>query len=113
MKNRRQRMEDHPGQEVVRVERTLLEGPETFTIVKGQLVLAQRGGLPFIKVLDQAFDGVNVIALELSIAGERLPEIRRLDRKLEERIHRMIHKAWRSMPMGKGPVQVSLLAIIG
>ncbi len=113
MKSRRQRMEDHPEQEVVRVERTLLEGPEIFTIVKGQLVLPQRGGLPFIKVLDQAFDGVNVIALELSIAGEQLPEIRRLDRKLEERIHRMVRKAWRNMPEGNGPVQVHLLAIIG
>lgn len=113
MKNRRQRMEDHPEQEVVRVERSLLDGPENFAVMKGQLVLPQRGGLPFMKVLDQAFDGINVIALELSIAGMQLPEIRRLDKKLEDKIDRMVRNAWKKSSDATRPVQVRLLAIIG
>ena len=90
MKSRKQRREEKPEQQVTPVKRLLLKGPESFALVKGELVLPHRGGVPFMKVLDQAFDGDNVIALELTIGDTSFPEIRRLDKKLSDKVLRIV-----------------------
>ena len=113
MKNRRQREEDASDQVVRRVEKVLLDGPEHFAWVRGALCFPQRGGVTFMQVLAQAFEGVNVFALDLSIAGEQLPEIKRLDKKLEQKIDRMVRKACGSAKGDDEPIQVRLCAIIG
>ena len=114
MKNRRQRLEEHPQQDITRVERVLVDGPERFAMVREELVLPLRGDLPFRKVMDQAFDVENVIALELTVAGEVLPDIRKLDKKLDQKIQRLVSKAGGGRLTTNGwLVHMRLCAIIG
>ena len=112
MKSRKQRREEQPEQQVTRVTRVLLNGPEFFALVNGIAVLPDRGALPFMKVLDQAFDEANVIALELTIGETAFPEIRRLDKKLSDKILRVVSKTMDGR-VEKRAIAVRLLAIIG
>lgn len=113
MKNRRQRMEEDPSQVVTRVERLLLDGPEHLAFARGAPVFPERGGIAFMHMLHQVMDGENVVALNLTISGERLPEIRRLDNKLEMKISRLVGKAVGPRKAQGKSVMLRLYAIIG
>ena len=113
MKRRKERREEKPEQRVTPLTRLLLNGPEIFALVKGVPVLTHRGGVPFMKVLDQAFDGENVIALELTIGATAFPLIRRLDKKLSDKVLRIVAKDLANPDERRNTIEVRLSAIIG
>ncbi len=115
MKSRRTRqMEEAPPQEVQRIVRVLMDSDEHFSTAKKQLLLPERGGIAFNRLLHQAMDGVNVIALDLTIGGILIADIRRVDKKLEARVERLIRAAGKLHPTGEGvSVPIRLEAVIG
>lgn len=91
-----------------------MDSEEHFSPAKKQLLLPERGGIAFNRLLHQAMDGVNVIALDLTIGKTRIADIRRVDKKLEERVERLIRAAGKLHPTPQGfGVPIRLEAIIG
>lgn len=114
MAGRKPPLTDEHAQDVQRVAKVLIEGDESFAILRHRPVLPQRGNIPFMRVMDQAMDGVNVVALELTIGKNHMADIRRLDKKLEERVHRWIRAFGNRTDHGtEFIVPVRLVAIIG
>lgn len=115
MKSRQvHQLEEAPPQEVKRIVRVLLDSEELFSTTHKQLVLPERGGIAFNRLLHQAMDGVNVIALDLTIGNIRIADIRRVDKKMEERVEHLISAAGKSPPTPEGiRVPIRLDAVIG
>ena len=107
-------MEEGAEQEVTRIVRTFLDGEEMFAIEGKQLVLPNRGSITLHRILHQAMDGINVVALDLTIGTTLLQDIRRVDKKLEDRITRLVRSAGSKKAVHEEfIVRVRLDAIIG
>lgn len=76
--------------------------------------MPERGGIAFHRVLHQVMDGVNVIGMNLTIGGTTITDIRRVDKKLQERIARVVARAGKGTPTpDRFIVPIRLEAIIG
>jgi hypothetical protein len=76
---------------VAPVRRIVLDSSELLRVVKNELVLMDRGGIPLLRILGQAYDGVNVTALEVDLGPTRFLNVRKLDKAFELRLQ----AAWR------------------
>jgi hypothetical protein len=73
-------------------KRTLVfDSVEHMQVVRDELVLMDRGAIPLMRVLGQAYDGVNVNALELELGAVHFLNLRKFDKGLEARLQ----AAWR------------------
>ncbi len=100
-------------QEVRPVQRVLVDEDELLIIVKGRLVLPERGGIPLMKVLDQEYDQPNVVALDLLLGEREQRDIRKLDQALERKLQSML----KGKEAGSGPhrtyrLRVRLTAVL-
>ncbi|MGV9013605.1 MAG: hypothetical protein ACOH13_13505 [Flavobacteriales bacterium] len=111
--HRRNRRTDESTQPVQRQQRIIMEGEEAFARVRNEWLLPGRGDIPFVRLLDQALDGVNVVALDITIGKTHLPEVRRLDKQLGERIGRMVRSAAVELPDGTLHVPLRIALVIG
>ena len=92
-------------QEVMPIRRTLADADELFLVRGGRIILPERGDIPLLKILDQAYDEPNVIALELTLGDKEQVDIRKLDRALERKLQR----ALRGKERGTGPIRTYLV----
>ena len=71
----------------VRSERKVVsDGVEHLTLEHGRLLLPQRGGLPLLRLMDQAYDTPNAIGLEIMIGAKEILGIRKIDKGLERKL---------------------------
>ncbi len=106
MKSRRAtQLEEAEAQNVERIVKVLWNGEEHFSTGGKQLTMPERGDIAFHQVLHQVMDGANVIALNLTIGSTTLTDIRRVDKKLEERVGRLVRRA------GKGSATPDLISV--
>jgi citrate lyase gamma subunit len=87
---KRRRVEE-VEQRVEPIRRTLLNAMEHMGMENHRLVLLDRGSISLVQVLGQAYDGVNVTALDVQVGEVRFVDVRKLDKALELRLQ----AAWR------------------
>lgn len=83
---------------VRRQRRVIVDGEEQFVLKQKAWILPQRGDIPFLRLLDDAMDGVNVVAVDISIGTAHFHEVRRLDRSLGERLERCVRRIATGQP---------------
>ena len=98
---------------VRRRRRIIVEGEEPFAWKRNAWVLPRRGDIPFLRLLDQALDGVNVVALDITIGETQLQEVRRLDKLIGQRIGSMVRRAAMETADGTFQVPLRIALVIG
>ena len=83
------------------------------TVEDHRLVLLDRGGIALIQVLGQAYDGVNVTALDVQVGTVRCVDVRKLDRSLELRLQAAWRRSFpRSTAMAERPAVRLVVTIV-
>jgi hypothetical protein len=101
-------------QQVTPLRRVLTDQTELLLLERGRIVFPERGGIPLLKVLDQAYDQPNVVALDLLLGEKELTDIRKLDKELERRLYALLNRGERGTLRGKTwSVRLRLIAVVG
>ncbi len=101
-----------PEQVVTPVRRTVLDSTELLRVEKNELVLLDRGGVPLMRILGQAYDAPNVIALEVDLGPTRFLNVRKLDKAFELRLQAAWRKAILQADMELDMPRVRLCVIL-
>jgi hypothetical protein len=101
-------------QQVTPLRRALTDANEILLLKKGHLIFPERGDITLLKVLGQAYDEANVVALDLLLGDQELTGIRKLDKDLERRLQLMLKRtALRTDNPKTWAVRLRLVAVIG
>lgn len=87
----RQRNIQGTGSNVEAQRDIVFDSVELLQVERNELVLVDRGGIPLVRILDQAYDEPNVTALELELGPIHFVNMRKFDKSLESRLQ----AAWR------------------
>lgn len=102
-----------PNLELARRRRIVVVGEEPVEWNRNAWILPRRGGVEFLSLLDQALDGVNVVALDITIGETQLVEVRRLDKRIGHRIGSMVRRAAMETSDGTLKVPLRIALVIG
>lgn len=112
MPRRRHGDPDQDPQPLRRQRRVIVDRDEPFLLKQNVWILPHRGDIPFLRLLDDALDGVNVVALDITIGETHFHELRRLDRSIGHRMEGLAHRIAVKQQHHEGILRIPLRIVL-